>query len=110
MAEKPSWSLVDIPKDSAELDTGRNEGGLELIVKRGDTIGSTIYGQIASAFTGWHAYGCRLRWRITHDQEGRGVGAVGGAVAGGLIGAAVGHPGAGAAMGVVWAWVGSVDW
>src|SRR5437764_5315935 len=32
-------------------------------------------------------------------EKGAGIGAVGGAAAGGLVGAAVGHPGAGAAVG-----------
>jgi len=36
---------------------------------------------------------------ITTREKGAGIGALGGAAAGGLIGAAVGHPGAGAAIG-----------
>src|SRR5438105_6934734 len=36
---------------------------------------------------------------MTTREKGAGVGALGGAAAGGLIGAAVGHPGAGAAIG-----------
>ena len=36
---------------------------------------------------------------LTTREEGAGIGAVGGAAAGGLIGAAVGHAGAGAAIG-----------
>ena len=36
---------------------------------------------------------------LTTREKGAGIGVVGGAVAGGLIGAAVGHPGAGAAIG-----------
>jgi phage tail tape-measure protein len=36
---------------------------------------------------------------LTTREKGAGIGAVGGAAAGGLIGAAVGHPGAGAAVG-----------
>jgi outer membrane protein OmpA-like peptidoglycan-associated protein len=38
---------------------------------------------------------------ITTREKGAGIGALGGAAAGGLIGAAVGHPGAGAAIGGV---------
>src|SRR5574341_16702 len=36
---------------------------------------------------------------LTTREKGAGIGALGGAAAGGLIGAAVGHPGAGAAIG-----------
>jgi phage tail tape-measure protein len=36
---------------------------------------------------------------MTTREKGAGIGAIGGAAAGGLIGAAVGHPGAGAAIG-----------
>ncbi len=36
---------------------------------------------------------------LTTREKGAGIGAVGGAAAGGLIGATVGHPGAGAAIG-----------
>src|SRR5882724_27995 len=36
---------------------------------------------------------------FTTREKGAGIGALGGAAAGGLIGAAVGHPGAGAAIG-----------
>ena len=36
---------------------------------------------------------------MTTREKGAGIGALGGAAAGGLIGAAVGHPGAGAAIG-----------
>ena len=36
---------------------------------------------------------------LTTREKGAGVGALGGAAAGGIIGAAVGHPGAGAAIG-----------
>ena len=36
---------------------------------------------------------------ITTREKGAGIGALGGAAAGGLIGSAVGHPGAGAAIG-----------
>lgn len=36
---------------------------------------------------------------LTTREKAAGIGAVGGAAAGGLIGAAVGHPGAGAAIG-----------
>lgn len=36
---------------------------------------------------------------LTTREKGAGIGALGGAAAGGLIGAAVGHPGAGAAVG-----------
>ena len=36
---------------------------------------------------------------LSTREKGAGVGALGGAAAGGLIGAAVGHPGAGAAIG-----------
>lgn len=36
---------------------------------------------------------------LTTREKGAGIGAVGGAAAGGLIGAAVGHPGVGAAVG-----------
>jgi len=36
---------------------------------------------------------------LSTREKGAGIGAVGGAAAGGLIGAAVGHPGAGAAIG-----------
>src|SRR6478609_3960416 len=36
---------------------------------------------------------------ITTREKGAGIGALGGAAAGGIIGAAVGHPGAGAAIG-----------
>jgi phage tail tape-measure protein len=38
---------------------------------------------------------------LTTREKGAGIGALGGAAAGGLIGAAVGHPGAGAAIGGV---------
>ena len=38
---------------------------------------------------------------MTTREKGAGIGALGGAAAGGLIGAAVGHPGAGAAIGGV---------
>lgn len=38
---------------------------------------------------------------LTTREKGAGVGALGGAAAGGIIGAAVGHPGAGAAIGGV---------
>ncbi|MGZ9239049.1 MAG: hypothetical protein ACXW6K_01035 [Candidatus Binatia bacterium] len=38
---------------------------------------------------------------LTTREKGAGIGALGGAAAGGLIGAAVGHPGAGAAVGGV---------
>src|SRR6266480_2758328 len=36
---------------------------------------------------------------LTTREKGAGIGALGGAAAGGLIGSAVGHPGAGAAIG-----------
>jgi len=36
---------------------------------------------------------------LTTREKGAGIGALGGAAAGGIIGAAVGHPGAGAAIG-----------
>src|SRR5947207_15902735 len=36
---------------------------------------------------------------MTTREKGAGIGALGGAAAGGIIGAAVGHPGAGAAIG-----------
>ena len=36
---------------------------------------------------------------LTTREKGAGIGALGGAAAGGLVGAAVGHPGAGAAIG-----------
>jgi phage tail tape-measure protein len=36
---------------------------------------------------------------LTTREKGAGIGAIGGAAAGGLIGATVGHPGAGAAIG-----------
>ena len=36
---------------------------------------------------------------LTTREKGAGIGALGGAAAGGIIGAAVGHPGAGAAVG-----------
>ena len=36
---------------------------------------------------------------LTTREKGAGVGALGGAAAGGIVGAAVGHPGAGAAIG-----------
>src|SRR5687768_18119360 len=36
---------------------------------------------------------------LSTREKGAGIGALGGAAAGGLIGAAVGHPGAGAAIG-----------
>ena len=36
---------------------------------------------------------------LSTREKGAGIGAVGGAAAGGLVGAAVGHPGAGAAVG-----------
>jgi phage tail tape-measure protein len=36
---------------------------------------------------------------LTTREKGAGIGALGGAAAGGLVGAAVGHPGAGAAVG-----------
>src|SRR4030095_13750517 len=36
---------------------------------------------------------------FTTREKGAGIGALGGAAAGGIIGAAVGHPGAGAAIG-----------
>jgi phage tail tape-measure protein len=38
---------------------------------------------------------------LTTREKGAGIGALGGAAAGGIIGAAVGHPGAGAAIGGV---------
>ena len=38
---------------------------------------------------------------LTTREKGAGIGALGGAAAGGLIGAAVGHPAAGAAIGAV---------
>lgn len=38
---------------------------------------------------------------FTTREKGAGIGALGGAAAGGIIGAAVGHPGAGAAIGGV---------
>jgi phage tail tape-measure protein len=38
---------------------------------------------------------------LTTREKGLGIGALGGAAAGGIIGAAVGHPGAGAAIGGV---------
>src|SRR5881398_2408610 len=44
------------------------------------------------------AIGCAGGPMTTHEK-GAGIGALGGAAAGGLIGAAVGHPGAGAAIG-----------
>ena len=36
---------------------------------------------------------------LTTREKGAGIGALGGAAAGGIIGSAVGHPGAGAAVG-----------
>src|SRR5437764_6336647 len=36
---------------------------------------------------------------LTTREKGAGIGALGGAAAGGIVGAAVGHPGAGAAIG-----------
>jgi len=36
---------------------------------------------------------------LTTREKGAGIGALGGAAAGGIVGAAVGHPGAGAAVG-----------
>jgi phage tail tape-measure protein len=38
---------------------------------------------------------------LTTREKGAGIGALGGAAAGGIVGAAVGHPGAGAAIGGV---------
>src|SRR5919201_4198971 len=43
-------------------------------------------------------YGC-AGGSLTTREKGAGIGALGGAAAGGIIGAAVGHPGAGAAIG-----------
>jgi phage tail tape-measure protein len=48
---------------------------------------------VASLFTGCAG------GPLTTREKGAGIGALGGAAAGGLIGAAVGHPGAGAAIG-----------
>ena len=48
---------------------------------------------VASLFTGCAG------GSLTTREKGAGIGALGGAAAGGLIGAAVGHPGAGAAIG-----------
>jgi hypothetical protein len=44
------------------------------------------------------ALGC-AGGNLTTREKGAGIGALGGAAAGGIIGAAVGHPGAGAAIG-----------
>ncbi|HEY2922425.1 MAG TPA: glycine zipper domain-containing protein [Candidatus Binatia bacterium] len=44
------------------------------------------------------ALGC-AGGNLTTREKGVGIGALGGAAAGGIIGAAVGHPGAGAAIG-----------
>jgi hypothetical protein len=43
-------------------------------------------------------FGC-AGGNLTTREKGAGIGALGGAAAGGIIGAAVGHPGAGAAIG-----------
>lgn len=46
------------------------------------------------------SFGC-AGGSLTTREKGAGIGALGGAAAGGIIGAAVGHPGAGAAIGGV---------
>src|SRR5207247_11221748 len=53
-----------------------------------------LLGMIIAIVTG---AGCSAP--LTTREKGAGIGALGGAAAGGLIGAAVGHPGAGAAIG-----------
>lgn len=50
---------------------------------------------LAALAGGWGCAGGELSTR----EKGAGIGALGGAAAGGIIGAAVGHPGAGAAIG-----------
>ena len=52
----------------------------------------------AAALVLGSALGC-AGGNLTTREKGAGIGALGGAAAGGIIGAAVGHPGAGAAIG-----------
>ena len=55
--------------------------------------------QIAAiAFAGMFFVGCS-GGSLTTREKGAGIGALGGAAAGGIIGATVGHPGAGALVG-----------
>lgn len=58
-------------------------------------VGGTLALILAAALI---ATGC-AGGPLTTREKGAGIGALGGAAAGGLIGAAVGHPGAGAAIG-----------
>ena len=53
---------------------------------------------LAVSFTAITLMGC-AGGPMTTREKGAGIGALGGAAAGGLIGAAVGHPGLGAAIG-----------
>src|SRR5438094_5617454 len=53
---------------------------------------------VAIALAGAVFTGCS-GGNLTTREKGAGIGALGGAAAGGIIGAAVGHPGAGAAIG-----------
>ena len=53
---------------------------------------------LAAVLTGIIFLGCS-GGPLTTREKGAGIGALGGAAAGGIIGATVGHPGAGAAIG-----------
>jgi len=55
-------------------------------------------GLVALALAGMMLTGCS-GGSLTTREKGAGIGALGGAAAGGIIGATVGHPGAGAAIG-----------
>jgi hypothetical protein len=72
--------------------------------KSGCTKGSRVeqIKQIAAltllVFVGSSMLGCS-GGSLTTREKGAGIGALGGAAAGGLVGAAVGHPGIGAAVG-----------
>jgi Glycine zipper len=67
--------------------------------KRGAFVMKTIHITSITLLTGALIFTGCAGGPLSTREKGAGIGALGGAAAGGLVGAAVGHPGAGAAVG-----------
>jgi phage tail tape-measure protein len=80
---------------NSELAFNTKEGRKTMMSGKTKAIGKTPVLFLAGAILLTGCAGGPLSTR----EKGAGIGALGGAAAGGLIGAAVGHPGAGAAIG-----------
>jgi phage tail tape-measure protein len=75
------------------------EMNFPVTVKGGRTMSKALSVQLSAlALAGIVFAGCS-GGPMTTREKGAGIGALGGAAAGGIIGATVGHPGAGAAIG-----------